>query len=215
MDLKICLYVDNILSKKSSKIALKNSNLDTKELYENKEIIDEKILYGRMGIIYEEIMKHKTNGSKLAKKIGISVNEIYSWYFKGKEGDEYYKDFSILYEFGVILPRVTAYKSALKIGIPQKWLDKKLKKDIGLTDYKIWKKHQLLDKEYDDLVDIEAKKIDNSELNSLLKKIHSSRTSVRKVKEDEAIDTITKVLFGENVKSATVFIKQAEILPRN
>jgi hypothetical protein len=144
LEIKISIFVDSILSKKSVKIALKNSNLSKEEFEENREEIEDIVLKQRIIIIGEGITKNKNTGVKLAKPAGISVDEIYDWYFKGKRGDEKYKVFSMMFELGVVLPRVLAYKSASAIGIPDKFLNKRLKKDLGSADYKIWQKHDII-----------------------------------------------------------------------
>jgi len=145
LNLKINIYVDNILSNKSSKIAMKNSNLTKEEYKMNLKIIDDLILNGRLDIAKELILKYKLNGAKLAKKIGIGVEEVYEWYFKGKDDDEKYVDFCKIFEFGVILPRLIAFNKASDLGMSKKWLIKKLKKDLGMKDFNIWKNNGLID----------------------------------------------------------------------
>lgn len=145
LDLKISIYVDGILSKKSSKISLKNSSLTEDEFTENRDQIDEMILKGRVDIINSGILKRKTTGDKLAKTLGVSVEELYDWYFKGKQGDEKYEEFSKVFELGIIIPRLIAFNEASDMGASRKWLIKKLKKDLGSKDFKIWQEHGLID----------------------------------------------------------------------
>ena len=145
-DLKIQLYVDNIIAKKSQKIALKNSYFDKKEFIENKLEIEDKIFKRRVAIIGDEISKHKTNGAKVSKKVGISIDEFYDWYFKGKSGVKKFSEVYFMIEIGIVFPRVVAYKKSLEMGIPKNWLYKKFKKDLGSKDFKIWEKHDILNK---------------------------------------------------------------------
>ena len=170
LELKIELYVDSILAKKSSKIALKNSNLTIDEFRENLKVINDCILFGRFNIIADDLGKHKSCGAKLAKLAGITLDEIYEWYFKGKKGDEKFAEFALMFELGVILPRVMAINHAIDLGVPKNKLHKKLKKDIGLDEYKIWKKTGIIDKKNlnftIDATDIDEKKIANIVKNS-------------------------------------------------
>ena len=144
--LKIRLYVKAIISGKSQRIAMKNSNLTKDEFSQNEEKISRLILGGRFKIIAEEINRRKTTGTRLAKKAGISLDEIYDWYFKGKNGDEDFKDFAILFELGVLVPRIVAYQQARLLDIPKNWLYKQIKKEIGANEFKIWEKHDLLNR---------------------------------------------------------------------
>ena len=108
--------------------------------------IDDLILTGRFSIIEDELEKHNTSGSKLSKLVGISLDELYDWYFRGKDGEEKFEEFSLMFELGVILPRVLAVNHAKGLGVAKNKLHKKLKKDIGVEEYKIWQKTGIIDK---------------------------------------------------------------------
>ena len=43
-----------------------------------------------------------------------------------------------------VYPRVVTFNKSLEFGIPKNWLLKKLKKDIGPKDYKMWMDNNLL-----------------------------------------------------------------------
>lgn len=177
LELKIEKYVGSILSRKSSKIALKNSNLSKEEFREIENDIKDIILRERICIIGDRILKNKTTGVKLAKAAGISVDEFYDWYFRGRDGDEKYWEFSKIIDFGVIYPRVLAYRHAESAGVPEKWLIKKLKKDLGSVDYKIWLKHDLLNIKIDDIdaeVVIDEEKVEKFFKNSEILKSSST-----------------------------------------
>ncbi len=149
LEIKIVKYIESILSNKSPKIAMKNSNLTEDEFIENREFIEEMILKERIYIIADKITKHKFSGVKIAKYAGITVNQLYEWYMKGKNGEEKYELLSMLFEVGFIIPRVMSYKKAENAGIPTKWLNKQLKKNLGITDYKLWLKHDILNQKMD------------------------------------------------------------------
>ena len=196
LDLKISLYVDEIVSKKSSKIALKNSNLDAFEFEDNKDLIDKKILQKRVLIIADELVRHKTNGAKLAKKIGITIEELYDWYFKGKDGDAKYADFSSLFEIGFISPLALAYQQALNIGISKKMLEKRIKKDIGIEDYKIWEKHKIHEQEYELYVDSDSAVPAVENFINLLKNNNVKVTKITKENDRVTFNRIEKILSG-------------------
>lgn len=172
LKIKINLYVKSILSKKSHKIALKNSHLRMDEFDDNKFDIDDRILNARFEIIYNEIDKHRFSGTKLAKILGIDVDDIYGWYFKGKEGHGKYKEFALVFEIGIIMPRVVALNHALSVGIHKNQLLKKLKKDLGSNEYQIWQEHDFINKfdlkhfKIDISDDIDEEKIKNIFKNS-------------------------------------------------
>ena len=169
LKLKIHLYVKAIISKKSKRIAMKNSNLTKDEFKENEEKINKFILAGRFKIIADEIDKRKTTGTRLAKKAGISLDEIYRWYFKGKGGDETFKDFSIIFELGIIIPRIMAYQYSKSLGVPKNWLNKQIKKEIGANEFKIWEKYDILNQDIEYLNIEEAEGVDEEKLKKILK----------------------------------------------
>ena len=169
LDLKIQIYLENVLSKKSEKIALKNSNLTKEELKENKDKIEDLILKGRVAIIADEIEKHKDTGVKLAKALGVSVDEIYEWYIKGKKGDEKYAEFALIFELGVILPRSMAFTQAMQLGVPKNQLHKKLKKDLGLKEYNLWDKYGIIDQQEINYIKFDGAEIDEKRIINFLK----------------------------------------------
>lgn len=195
LDLKVKLYVENILNKKSDKIALKNSNLTAEEFKENQQKIEEEILYGRICIIGEYLINHKTNGVKLANLAGISVDEIYDWYFKGKKGDPDFKSFYMMLELGMIYPRIQAYNRAIKNDVPRNWLHKKLKKDLGAADYKIWEKHGILTEDYSNQLNIEDEDVDEEKIMKLMNNA-ASVTVIDKDAEPELYDLMRKMYFS-------------------
>jgi transposase len=169
LDLKTKIYASAILDRKSSKIALKNSNLTVMEFSENEEKINDLILTGRFNIMADELEKHKSSGSRLAKVAGVSVEEVYDWYFRGKDGDEKYRKFAVMFELGVILPRSMALRHAMELGVPKNKLHKKLKKDIGLEEYNIWDRHGIIDKRDLGNISIDGTDIDEKTILKLVR----------------------------------------------
>ena len=187
-NLKIEIYVDNIIMKKSSKIALKNSNLTREELKECRDKLNELILKERISIIGDELIKYNTNGAKLAKKIGITIRELYDWFFQGKNGNKKYREFYIMFELAVVLPRVVSYNKGLELGIPKNWLFKQIKKDIGIKDYKIWQKHEILEKDYEKHIAIDEEDMNSEKLSNFINNLnHIKTTEIDKNSEEYKI----------------------------
>ena len=191
LEVKISLYISNVINKKSSKIALKNSNLSIEEYEENMEDIEDEIFRQRIMIIGDELLKHKTTGAKLARKVGVSVDELYGWYFKGKRGDLKFKSFYIMLEMGMIYPRIQAYNKAIKMGIPRNWLQKQLKKDLGLEDYKIWDRHGLMSEEYFNYFNLDEEDVDGEKILKIMKNSTPTRT-IDKDENPELYDFMRK-----------------------
>lgn len=203
LEIKKSLYISNIMAQKSQKIALKNSNLKLGEYDESRDEIEDEILRQRILIIGEELLKHKTTGAKLAKKVGVGVDELYGWYFKGKKGDVKYKSFYMMLEMGMIYPRIQAYNKAIDLGIPRNWLQKQLKKDLGLVDYKIWDKHGLISEEYFNYFNLDGEDVDVEKLMSIMKS--SSHTkSIEKDDDPELFNFMRKVFNSSKKQSMEI-----------
>ena len=168
LNAKIDIYVNNILSRKSKKIALRNSHLSKDELDSNIEEIENTILNKRISLIGEGIVKNKRTGVKLAKDVGITVNELYKWYIEGKNGNDKYKVLSMLFECGVIAYRVVEFNEAISIGIPKSFVKKQLKKHLGNVDYKLWVKYDIFNQELD-YFDFENDCLDEKKIKNVLK----------------------------------------------
>ena len=169
LELKILLYCDAILSKKSHRIAMKNSNLSREEFEANENDIDDMILKARLRMLCDKLIQGKASTSQLSGISGVSVEELYRWYFRGKNGDETYEEFSSLFELGIITPKTMAINRALGLGIPKNKLMKKLKKDIGAKDFRIWEEYGIINSS-NSHVQLDTKEIDHEEALDLLKK---------------------------------------------
>ena len=205
LDVKINIFVDSVLSKKSLKIALKNSALSEEEFDENREEIEDIVLKERISIIGEAITKNKTTGVKLARDVGISVDEIYEWYFNGKEGDEKYRVFAMIFELGVIIPRVLTFRRARDIGISVKFLNKKLKKDLGSADYGIWKKYDIINQKME-FFDSESERIDGKKVRDILE--NSEFFNFKHImKNSKKMDTLNKILEDESKSTVSISVE--------
>ena len=203
LEVKISLYISNVMAKKSQKIALKNSNLTIEEFEENKGEIEDEIFRQRVMIIGEELLKHKTTGAKLAKKIGISIDELYSWYFKGKRGDLKFKNFYMMLEMGMIYPRIQAYSKAIDLGIPRNWLLKQLKKDLGLADYKIWDRHGLISEDYFNYFNLDEDEVDGEKILKIMQNSTPTKT-IEKDEDPELFDFMRRVYYSRQNQSMDI-----------
>lgn len=203
---KTLLYASSIIDKKSERIAFKNSNLTKEELKQNRAKIDDLILTGRMNIIIAGLHKRNANGAKLAKTVGISVDELYDWYFKGKEGDEKFKEFALYFELRVIVSRLMAFKHAMTLGVPKNQLVKKLKKDIGVKDFKIWDERGLFDMENINVIEIDEDDYDEEKIMGLVKNSEFVRCC-RKNDDPETFNFLKKAFKGNtNFSNSTVHL---------
>ncbi len=212
LELKREIYAENIVSKKSKRIALKNSNLTEDELKDNCDAIEDLILSGRVDLMASEIEKHKDTGVKLAKSMGVSVEEIYDWYIRGKNGDEKYSEFALIFELGVVLPRSMAFAQAMHYGIPKNQLHKKLKKELGSTEYNLWDKYGIIDQQEMNYIKLDGEEVDEKRIISLLKNSEYFRCCFRD-NDPETFEMLKKAAKGNSnfMKSQRHVSKKAEV----
>ena len=202
-DLKVDIYVENILLKKSPKIALKNSSLTKKECLDVKGEIDERVLEGRMDMVCDTLLSHKTNGVKLANKVGVSVEDIYDWYIKGMNGEEKYKKYSVIFNIAMVIPRIASYNHAKDLGVPKNWLCKKIRKELGVKDFKLWQKYDLfnrigVEKISGDLNDEKLKElVETSNIIDFSDAIDAEIIDLNGVVKKVRLDKIENILDGE------------------
>lgn len=202
LDLKIRLYVDSILAKKSQKIALKNSHLTGGEFSEMEDKINDLLFEGRMDIIYDTLMQNKHSAAQLSASSGVSVEELYEWYFKGLDGDEKFKEYHLLFELSIISPRVIAINKALSLGIPRNKLMKRLKEDIGSKDFKIWQKYGIIENQKEKLIDLSEENIDRERILNIV----NNSASVKRFYsggDPEMFELIKKAIRGNTKISAS------------
>ncbi|WP_298501156.1 hypothetical protein [uncultured Methanobrevibacter sp.] len=206
LDLKLKLFSQAILAHKSGKIAFKNSCLSKEEYAENEKKIEKIVFDERFEIIIGEIEKNKTSGEKIARRLGVDVEDVYEWYEKGKNEDEIYEDFARIFETGVIIPRVMAYRHAMSMGISKNWLHKKLKKELGSKEYLIWDEYGFIDKE--EMNHIKLDEVDKEEIKGILKNSEFIQCCFKK--DDEDIYEFMK----KAVKSNTKFVRKPNLISK-
>jgi hypothetical protein len=146
---KKATYVYHTDKGKSHKIAMRESLLTDEEYLESKDEIDELIMDIRIIIVSEALLDKKTSNI-IANKVGCSVEELYDWYFKGKEGDEKYKEFYEVFHKGYIEPRVPAFQRKLDNDEDAtiNSLIKSNKDKVTKKDVEIWIDHGLINPKF-------------------------------------------------------------------
>lgn len=147
LDIKKATYVHHIKRGKSHKIAMRESRLTEEEYDENRGDMERLLRLIKITIVAEEIANDKTS-SVAASKAGCSVDEIYEWYFKGRDGDEEFERFYNILHNAYVRPSVNAIQDGLDNknynldNIIRSNKDKFTKKDVdiwlenGLIEYK-------------------------------------------------------------------------------
>lgn len=139
------LYVHNIEKGKSHKIAMKESRLTQEEYDENRPEIEKLIRLIKTTEVLEAITNNKTSNIA-AKRANVTVDEIYEWYFKGRNGDEDYKKFYELFHKAYVRPNINSIQD--KVDYRNQNVDTlvKVNKDkVTKKDVEIWVKHGLLE----------------------------------------------------------------------
>ena len=152
---------------KSHNIAMRESRLTEEEYGESREELEKLLRLIKINIVLETI-KNKKTSNVAASRAGCSVEDIYDWYFKGRSGDELYKDFYEAFHHAYVRPNIVPMQEKLdnenaKLEVLIKSnRDKFTKKDV-----EIWLKHGLIhagvvsldEKEDDDEGEDEVKRI--------------------------------------------------------
>ena len=92
--------------------------------------------------------------------------------------------FPQIFELGVVLPRALAFKKARDIGIPVKFLNKKLKKDLGSADYRNWQEHDIINQRLE-FTESDGQSIDEKKVKNFLEKSELFTSKDRKIKSND------------------------------
>ena len=142
---KRSIYLKHLLDGKSQKIALKESGFTEDEYEEHKDDLNSSISTIKRIIVMDEITNNKTS-ALAAKKANVTVEEIYDWYFKGKDGDETYEKFYEVFHGGYVRPAINAIQKSMDNN--ESHLDYMIrhnKDKFTKKDVEIWVKSGLLD----------------------------------------------------------------------
>ncbi|WP_461463214.1 PHD finger domain-containing protein [Methanobrevibacter sp.] len=145
INLKIDIYVNQMVSGTKHEKALQKSNLNKIELKKFKSTIDEMILDKRIEIVKNEILNDQTT-EIAAKHAGVSFDEIYDWYYKGKSDDKF-KEFSEFFYNHYIKPNLVYFNDLVRKGHPIDNILEIFKINFTDKDFKIWQEDGLIEEE--------------------------------------------------------------------
>ena len=184
---------------KSHKIALKESHLTRQEYEESKEQLEKLRILNKFRIILDTISNKQTS-NVAASKAGCSVEDIYEWYFKGRDGEEGYIKFYEAFHKGYVNASVVPMQEKIdNENAKLNTLIKSNKDKFTKKDVEIWIKHGLLNprlnieshndkdenEEDDDLKKINLGKINKSTSNrSTLGRVIDRDYDVEKLKKE-------------------------------
>ncbi len=144
LSIKKGLYVSNVEKGKSHKIAMKESHLSDEEYEECRDDLEYLLRSIRFKIVLETIENKKTS-NVAASKAGCTVDDIYEWYFKGRDGDEDYEKFYELFHKAYVKPSIVPIQE--KLDNKNTSLDNLIRSNKHLftkKDFEIWLKHGLI-----------------------------------------------------------------------
>ena len=145
LSFKMERYVEEIIDGRTHEKSLKKSNLSNEEYLQLKQKIDEILLHERMEIVKREIL-NDSKSDVATKRAGVTVDDVYDWYYKGKS-DEEFKEFSEFFYDHYIEHNVLWVNRLLKDGLSIEKILSKFTENFTSKDFEIWQKDGLIEKE--------------------------------------------------------------------
>ena len=145
-------------------------------------------------------MDNKTS-SIAARKANVSVDEIYEWYFKGRDGDEDYKDFYEIFHAKYVRPNINSIQKSLDSNKSNlDILIKSNKTEFTKKDIEIWVKNGLLDNkvltlEKDSNEDDDDKKV-------------KSKFNANEMLREMGVEDYDKIAMRKNTNSSSILSKK-------
>ena len=195
-------YVHHIEKGKTHKIAMKESYLTPEEYEESKDDLDKVLRLKKFNIVLETISNNKTS-NVAASKIGCSVEEIYEWYFAGRDGNEDYREFYEVFHKGYVRPSAVPLQE--KLDNENASLDvliRSNKDKFTKKDAEIWLKHGII---HEGVINLDEKKDDDDDDEEKVKKISlnkrfsraDQRSSLGGVQGNDDIDELKKQILNK------------------
>ncbi|MDO5814438.1 MAG: hypothetical protein Q4Q18_02275 [Methanobrevibacter sp.] len=193
-------YVHHIEKGKTHQIAMKESYLTPEEYDESKDDLDKVLRLKKFNIVLETISNNKTS-NVAASKIGCTVEEIYEWYFAGRDGNEDYQEFYEVFHKGYVRPSVVPLQE--KLDNENASLDVLIRSNrdkFTKKDAEIWLKHGII---HEGVINLDEKKDDDDE--EKVKKISlnkrfsraDQRSSLGGVQGNDDIDELKKQILNK------------------
>ena len=145
-NIKKSIYVYHFAKGKTHQISMKESLLTQKEFEENHEEIDARIRKLKFRMVLDAVVDDDKTSNVAAERANVSVDEIYEWYFMGRDGVEEYEQFYTLFHGAYVRPAVNAIQDSMDNNLSH--LDNLIKvnkKHFTKRDVEIWIKHGLVD----------------------------------------------------------------------
>ena len=198
-DIKKGTYVYHRNKGKSHNIAMRESRLSDEEYDESKADIEKLLKMIKINIVLETVASDKTS-NVAASKAGCTVDEIYEWYFKGRSGDEDYKEFYESFHKAYVRPSAVPLQE--KLDNENAKLDNLIKSNkdkFTKKDVDIWLKHGIihlgvihLDEEKDDEdEDDEEEKVKKFNLDKRIGRVNP-RSSLGGVQDNDDIEELKR-----------------------
>lgn len=203
-DIKKGTYVYHKKRGKSHKIAMRESCLTDEEYNESKEDIEKLLKMIKINIVLETVAADKTS-NVAASKAGCTVDEIYEWYFKGRSGDEDYKEFYELFHKAYVRPSAVPLQEKLdNENAKLDTLIKSNKDKFTKKDVDIWLKHGIihlgvihLDEEKDDEDDDDEEEVKKFALDKRIGRVNP-RSSLGGVQDSDDIEELKRQILKSN-----------------
>ena len=198
-DIKKGTYVYHRNKGKSHNIAMRESRLSDEEYDESKADVEKLLKMIKINIVLETVASDKTS-NVAASKAGCTVDEIYEWYFKGRSGDEDYKEFYESFHKAYVRPSAVPLQEKLdNENANLDHLIKSNKDKFTKKDVDIWLKHGIihlgvihLDEEKDDEdEDDEEEKVKKFNLDKRIGRVNP-RSSLGGVQDNDDIEELKR-----------------------
>lgn len=215
-------YVEEILDGRTHEKSLKKSNLSGEEYIQLKQKIDEKLLHERMKIVKREIL-NDSKSDVAAKRAGVTVDDIYDWYYKGKSDDEF-SEFSEFFYKRYIRPNIMYFNDMVTDGKPIDRLLETFDDNFSKRDFEIWQEEGLISKENVVVKINDDEDEDAMSLFESYEKIYPKESSKNKfitkegltselydsVKDDDGVNRINVGFQKKNTSKKSTILKKEE-----
>ena len=118
-------------------------------------------------------LKNDFTTKQAAKKANVSIDTVFEWFLKGRDGDEHFKEFYDMYLDGYVEPGSRIVQRLLNEDIPLHLILKRNRKNFTREDYDFWMREGYMQKaqEYleneDDEDDEEVEKLKREIMNRI------------------------------------------------
>ena len=190
-------YVYHIERGKTHKIAMRESRLTPEEFEESQKDLEEVLRKLKFTIVIETILDDKTS-SIAARNANCSVDEIYEWYFRGRDGEEEYEKFYDLFHKGYVRPCINSIQDSLDNNLSHlDFLIKTNKEHFTKKDVDIWIRHGMLD----NAILVNLKKSDDDENNE---KTNKSKPDANKMLKEMGVEDYDRIAMRKTSNSSTI-----------